>query len=89
MSAQTILIHRDLPIINGFVQVPNNAESDKTRVTYVEALNAINGSALTTLSQGSGNQYGSKVGAQAFVRLPGLIPGTSYGTDPVNALANL
>lgn len=89
MARRDILIHRDLPIINGHVQVPNNSETDKTRVTVDEAIATIDGSVETFLSVGSGYQTGWKTGAQAFVRLPGLVPGTSYSTDPVDALANL
>ena len=88
MSMSDIVIYRDFPIINGFVQVPNNAESDKNRVTVTEALNAISGSSQTFLSNGSGQVHGGKHGAQSFVRLPGLQPGQSYATDPVDALAN-
>lgn len=92
MARRDISIHRDLPVINGFVQVPNNAETDKTRVTTAEALAAISGSATTRLSMGSGTQTGWKAGQQEWVRLPGLTPGESYttelGADPVDTLAN-
>ena len=81
-----ILIYRDFQIIAGFVQVPPNAETDKNRVTVNEALSAISGSVDTQLSRGSGHEV-NKIGAQEFLRLPGLVPGTSYGTDPVTALA--
>ncbi len=89
MSMQTIVIHRDLQVIDGFVQVPPNNESDKNRVTIAEALNAITDTTRVWLSQGSGQSRGWKSGAQSILRLPGLTPGTSYSTDPVDALANL
>lgn len=85
--ADDILIYRDFQIIAGYVQVPNNAETDKTRVTTDAALAAIAGSAEVILSAGSGKPTGSKSGAQRFLRLPGLAPGSSYSTDPVEELA--
>jgi hypothetical protein len=84
----TILIHRDLQVIDGFVQVPPNKETDKNRVTVVEALSAIAGSEQVYLSQGSGNNRGWKAGAQSTFRLPGLVPGTSYSSDPVDVLSS-
>lgn len=87
MSFETILIHRDMPIINGFVQVPYNKETDKTRVTADEATNAIADSVVTRLSMGSGKQTGSKFGAQEFFRLPGLAPNDTYVIDPVTVLS--
>ncbi len=91
MSMSTIRIHRDFPVINGFVQVPPNKETDKNRVTTVEALTAIDGSIENHLTVASGNNTGWKAGAHSFVRLPGLIPGESYltatGADPIDTLA--
>jgi len=88
MSFESIRIHRDFPIINDFVQVPNNLETDKTRVTSTEALTNIVGSEMTQLSLGSGRPRGSKQGQQQWIRLPGLIPGEWYDTDPVDDVAN-
>lgn len=88
MSFETITIHRDFPIINGFVQVPPNKETDKTRVTTDEALTSISGSEVTRLSLGSGRPRGSKSGQQEFLRLPGLLPNASHAVDPVDAVAN-
>lgn len=87
MSFETIRIHRDLQVIDSFVQVPPNKETDKTRVTVAETLAAISGSERVHLSQGSGTHRGWKAGAQSIIRLPGLVPGTSYSTDPVDTLA--
>lgn len=89
MSLETIRIFRDLNVINGFVQVPPNTELDKTRVTTEEALGAISGSEEVFLSLGSGPQTGSNFGQQSWLRLPGLLPGTSFVTDPVDDLAGL
>jgi len=88
MSMGTIRIYRDFQIIDGFVQVPPNKETDKNRVTVTEALAAVTGSEQVHLPQGSGDNHGWKAGAQSTLRLPGLVPGTSYSTDPVDALAN-
>lgn len=88
MSFETITIFRDMPIINGYVQVPYNKETDKTRVTSDEATSAIAGSVINRLSCGTGKQTGSKTGVQEFFRLPGLAPNDSYIIDPVTVLAN-
>lgn len=88
MSLQDITIHRDFPIIDGFVQVPPNKETDKTRVTEAEALSLISGSETTRLSLGSGRSQGSKYGQQEFIRLPGLRPNEWYATDPVDDVAS-
>lgn len=83
MSFETIRIHRDLPVINGFVQVPPNTEDKKTSITPEDAQDAVAGSVITRLSLGSGRQYGSKCGQQEFLRLPGIAPNEWYATDPV------
>ena len=92
MARRDILIFRDFQVINGFVQVPPNKETDKNRVTTVEALTAIHGSVENYLTVASGNNTGWKAGAHSFVRLPGLTPRESYltatGADPVDTLAN-
>jgi hypothetical protein len=84
MSFEDITIYRDFPIIDGFVQVPPNEETDKARVTEDEALTLISGSETTRLSIGSGKPRGSKCGQQEFLRLPGITPNTWYTTDPVD-----
>ena len=81
-----ILIYRDFPVINGFVQVPPNFEQDKSRVSLDRALGTLPGSGEQNLSLGSGPNTGSKFGAQQFLRLQPLQPGESYlskyGKDP-------
>jgi hypothetical protein len=87
MSFQDITIYRDFPIINDFVQVPPNKETDKTRVTPTEALGLIAGSEQQHLSLGSGRPRGSKAGQQSWIRLPGINPNQWYTTDPVDDVA--
>lgn len=87
MSFQDIRIHRDFPIINDYVQVPPNKETDKTRVTPTEAVTLIVGSEQVNLSLGSGRPRGSKQGQQGFIRLPGITPNEWYTTDPVDDVA--
>lgn len=87
MSLSTITIYRDYAIIDGFVQVPPNKETDKSRVTVAEALAAIDGSAQVHLTGASGANRGGRAGAQSLLRLPGLIPGAAHATDPVDTLA--
>lgn len=86
MSFETITIHRDLPVINNYVQIPPNNETDKTRVTASNAETAIAGSQLKRLTIGSGRQRGSKCGQQEFLRLPGINPNNWYDSDPIAAL---
>ena len=86
MSMEDILIHRDFPIINGFVQVPPNhegktgmdsiytANDDKARVTTAEAQAALTGETVTRLSMGSGKSTGWRHGQQEWLRLVGLKP---------------
>ncbi len=73
-----ILIHRDYPVINGFVQIPPNLESHKTSVQYIDYINSVPGSTEVILSLGSGRPRGSKYGSQRFVRLPGITPDSWY-----------
>ena len=89
MSFQDIRIHRDFQIINNFVQVPPNKETDKTRVTPAEALTNISGTTTERLSLGSGRPRGWKTGQQEWIRLPGLMPGEWYATDPVDDVAGV
>jgi hypothetical protein len=87
MSLQDITIYRDFPIVNNFVQVPPNKETDKTRVTPAEALANISGATTERLSLGSGRPRGWKTGQQEWIRLPGITPGEWYATDPVDDVA--
>ena len=66
-----IQIYRDFPIINGFVQVPPNRESDKTKFTPSEVLTAVAGSVRTHLPHPSTNPTtGSAFGTQEWIRIP-------------------
>ena len=82
MALSDIQIYRSWPIINGFVQVPPNKPSDKTRVTAADALSSINGSEIARL--GSGRATGSKHGRQEFLLLPPVNADDWYATNPVD-----
>jgi hypothetical protein len=86
MSLSSILIFRDLPIINGFVQLPPCRETEKTKITAEDAIVLVADSKITRLSLGSGKLRGSKSGQQEFMRLPAITPNTWYNTDPVVTL---
>ena len=90
MAAQDILIFRQLPIIDGYVQTPPNLEANKNAITALAALTAIPTATVARLSQGTGYQTGRSFGQQAFLQLPGLYPGQSYtdllGEDPIALL---
>jgi hypothetical protein len=86
MSFQDIQIHRDLPIKNGFVQVPSNKPLDNIRIDEDNATGLVAGSEIVRLSLGSGKPTGSRHGQQRFLRLPGIAPDEWYATDPVESL---
>jgi hypothetical protein len=86
MPFNEITIYRDLPIINNFVQIAPNRESDKTRVSMSDAIDDIGGSTLESLSVGSGRSRGSKYGKQHWVRLPGVAADSWYESDPVDEI---
>lgn len=86
MSLQDITIHRDLQIINKYVQLPPNEESDKTALLDSTALSALSDSEIVRLSLGSGRQTGAKFGQQSFLRLPGIRADQWYAQDPVETL---
>ena len=86
MSFQDITIYRDLPIKNGFVQLPPNEPLDNIRVDGDTAPTTLAGSEIVRLSLGSGKPTGSKHGQQQFLRLPGIKPDEWYATDPVDTL---
>lgn len=83
MALSDITIHRDLPSINGFVQIPPCREEDKTARTLESAAALVNGSTIVRLSLGSGKVRGSKCGQQEFLRLPGIAADAWYDSDPV------
>ena len=83
MSFETIKIYRQLPVIDGFVQVPPNRESDKTRIT-ADSLYDTAPSKFTRirLSGGSGgNPPGTGRGQQELVELEGITPDAWYESD--------
>src|SRR5262245_3855859 len=98
MSYSEIYIYRDLPVINNYVQVPPNRESEKTSVLESDAEDAlevvfeVDVPQTKSLSLGSGRQFGSKIGAQRFLRLPGINPDQWYrdvsgdGADPAEVV---
>lgn len=75
-SFQTIQIYRSLPIINGFVQVPPNNPSDKTRVTTDEALSLITDSQVSHLSSG-----------QQILLLPPVNADSWYQSNPIDSIS--
>lgn len=89
MSFETITIYRDLPIKNGYVQIPPNdpisnstVESDNVDAYYVGA-GKDNNTQKVRLSLGSGKSTGSRHGQQEFLRLGGITPSTWYSEDPL------
>jgi hypothetical protein len=67
MSLDTIHITRQIPIINGYVQLPNNNPVDKTSVP-VAGFVALSGGVVNRLSQASGmGRNGGKFGIQEWV----------------------
>lgn len=86
MSLQDITIYRDLPIKNGFIQMPPNKPSDNVRISGDIAVGLINNSKIVRLSLGSGKHTGSNFGQQEFLRLPGIRPDEWYTSDPIDEL---
>lgn len=69
MSFETIVIYRDFPIKNGYVQLPPNYPYNNTQLTGEEALGLFANSKIVRLSLGSGKPTGSKHGQQEFLRI--------------------
>lgn len=90
MSFETIRIHRDIPAIDGFLQVPPNKEKHKNTGLDIDqaALLAPPLGSIVRLS-GSGRQRGSRYGAQEFFRLDGIRPDQWYDTDGVDPMDSL
>jgi len=80
-----IRIHRDIPAIGGYLQVPPNTEGNKThyRIDQTLSQNPSTGE-IVRLTGGSGRQFGSRIGAQEFFRLNGIAPNEWYSTDPMD-----
>ncbi len=87
MAFSDIKIYRSWPVINGYVQVPHNKPSDKTRVTVDSALSNVIGSNVAQLSIGSGRATGSKHGAQELFLLPPVAINEWYSSNPVDDVA--
>lgn len=88
MSFSSIRIHRDLPIINGYVQLPPCRDQEKTKKTTDEALDALGSAQVVRLSLGSGQQQGGRHGQQEILRLPYITPNTWYASDPVETISD-
>lgn len=67
MSLETITVARQLPIINSYVQLPNNNPSDKTSVP-VDGFIRATGGVVKCLSQSGGKgRNGGRHGTQEWV----------------------
>jgi len=85
MSFETIVIYRDLPIKNGYVQIPPNNPRLNSMVQADVAAELTNNQ-IVRLSSGSGKPTGSGYGQQEFLRLVGINPNSWYTVDPVSQL---
>ena len=85
MSFETIVIYRDLPIKNGYVQIPPNSPRLNSMVQADVAAELTNNQ-IVRLSSGSGKPTGSGHGQQEFLRLAGINPNSWYNVDPVSQL---
>jgi hypothetical protein len=89
MSFKSIKIYRDIPVIDGFAQIPDNLEAEKESYEAPRSGIAVGGAFDNTeLSLGSGDQTGSKFGAQRFIRLDPIQPDQWYDDDPLMNLTN-
>jgi len=75
MSAESISIVRQFPVINGFVQLPPNRESDRAKYPISGVLSdvlgvGIDGSSEAFLSPVGANT-GSKFGGQVVIEVEG------------------
>lgn len=92
MSFETITIYRDLPIKNGYVQIPpNDPVNNSTMLSglvdaYFAEAGKVNSTKTIRLSLGSGRHTGSSYGQQEFLRLAGINPNTWYTEDPLPPL---
>jgi len=71
MSFETITITRQLPIINGFVQLPNNLEKNKSAVSLNDAVTENPNIAISSLTAKTGGARlaGGKFGVQEWLEL--------------------
>jgi hypothetical protein len=80
MSFEDINIVRAWPIINGYVQIPNNLPADKTRLDADDLL----ASGLVTDAEISSFKNGSKQDKQRIFNLKPVKPYEWYTTNPVD-----
>ncbi len=66
--ARDILIYRDFPIVNGYVQVSPNLEKEKTSIAAGTAITVVE----TIMS--SELDVEQSIGKQKWIRLPGIDP---------------
>ncbi len=90
MSFETIRIYRDIPAIDGFLQVPPNKDKNKNKgvdINLTPSLSPPLGT-IVRLTGGSGRQRGSRCGSQEFFRLFGITPNEWYDSseDIINSL---
>jgi hypothetical protein len=71
MSFEDIKIIRQIPVINGFVQIPEVLEKNKTQVTLEELLAAYPSTVLSSLraQTGGARLAGGKHGVQEWVEV--------------------
>jgi len=90
MSFNTISIQRNFPVVNGFVQVPNNLDQDKNALIVSEFIGPVSSSAPLAASNvgvvsinGAGSQTaGGKFCGQQFVTYTSK-PGDVIGQMPI------
>lgn len=81
MSFETIRIHHDIPMIDGFLQIPPNLEKDKNAVSIDDVDNPTEspdvevGYGTVIQLSGSGRQRGSRYGGQEIFRPEGVPQG--------------
>lgn len=82
MSFETIRIHRDIPSIDGFLQVPPNKEKNKNKGVNIELTRSMSPPLGEIVRLGKGNrQRGSRYGSQEFFRLDGIAPNEWYDSS--------
>lgn len=67
MSFESIVIYRDIPVVNGFAQVPANLEGLKS-LYDVDLVTPVSG--LVVSLSNVGPDTGSGHGSQRFIRIP-------------------
>ena len=80
MSFEDITIQRNWPIVNGYLQMPDNLEKDKTKIGYTDGLTL--GGQFANLSTGTCATAGGKHGVQTWIT-------TEAGVGDIDTTANL